>query len=164
MHRLATSLAALLLASTIPTLAAAQSTTVIGSPNQLLTDGARAMEAGRFEEGLRLTLAGLDQPNPPENAAAGHSNICAAYAYLKRYNEALPHCNRALELDTTNWRTYNNRAAVFVGLKKFDLAMTDVNAGLKIAPTSATLRKSLQVVQEHHDASVRERRRKPKKA
>ena len=101
MHRLATSLAALLLASAIPTLAAAQSTTLIGSPNQLLTDGARAMEAGRFQEGLRLTLAGLDQPNPPENAAAGHSNICAAYAYLKRYNEAL--------------RAYNTKVRQFPG-------------------------------------------------
>ena len=52
----------------------------------------------------------------------------------------------ALELDRSNWRTYNNRAAVFVGLKKFDLAMTDVNAGLEIAPNSATLRKSREVV------------------
>ncbi len=44
------------------------------------------------------------------------------------------HCNQALELDRNNWRTYNNRAAVFVGLKQFDLAMTDVNAGLELAP------------------------------
>jgi tetratricopeptide (TPR) repeat protein len=164
MHCPAT-LAALFVVSVMaPALAAAQSETVIGSPNQLLTDGARAMEAGRFAEGVRLTLAGLEQPSKPSDAAAGHSNICAAYAYLKRFEEALPHCNRALELDNTNWRTYNNRAAVFVGLKKFDLAMTDVNAGLGIAPTSATLRKSRQVVTEHQEAFVRERRRKPKKA
>lgn len=165
MHRLATPWAALFLASAIfPAMAAAQSTTVIGSPNQLLTDGARAMEAGRFEEGLRLTLAGLEQPAAPANAAAAHSNVCAAYVYLKRYDEALPHCNRALELDRTNWRVYNNRAAVFVGLKQFDLAMTDVNAGLLIAPGSPTLIKSREVVSEHHEASVRDRRRKPKKA
>ena len=72
-----------------PAMAAAQSTTVIGSPNQLLTDGARAMEAGRFDEGVRLTLAGLELPSKPSDAAAGHSNICAAYAYLKRFEEAL---------------------------------------------------------------------------
>jgi tetratricopeptide (TPR) repeat protein len=164
MHRLAT-LAALLIAPAIfPDMAAAQSATIIGSPNQLLTDGARAMESGRFEEGLRLTLAGLDLPAHPANAAAAHSNVCAAYVHLKRYEEALPHCNRALELDRSNWRTYNNRAAVFVGLKKFDLAMTDVNAGLEIAPTSPTLLKSREVVSEHHEASLRDRRRRPKKA
>jgi tetratricopeptide (TPR) repeat protein len=162
MHRLATPLAALLLA---PSLAVAQSATVIGSPNQLLTDGARAMEAGRFEEGLRLTLAGLELPTQPANAAAAHSNVCAAYTFLKRYDEALTHCNRALALDSTNWRTYNNRAAVFVGLKQFDLAITDVNVGLGIAPGSATLLKSREVVLEHRAASqLRERRRKPKEA
>jgi tetratricopeptide (TPR) repeat protein len=164
MHRLAISLAALLLVPAIcPAVAAAQSRTVIGSPNQLLTDGARAMEAGRIEEGLRLTLAGLELPTPPVNAAAAHSNLCAAYVYLKRLDEALSHCNSALELDTTNWRTYNNRAAVFVGMKKFDLAMTDVNIGLTIAPDSQTLLKSREVVAEHQAAFVLDRRRKAKK-
>ena len=100
---------------------------------------------------------------PPADAAAAHSNLCAAYVYLKRFDEALSHCNDALELDTTNWRTYNNRAAVFVGMKKFDLAMTDVNTGLTIAPNSATLLKSREVVSEHQAAYVLDRRRKPKK-
>ena len=85
-------------------------------------------------------------------------------AALKRWEEALEHCNKALELDPGNWRTYNNRAAVFVGLKQFDLAMTDVNAGLEIAPDSATLRKSRDVVRQHDNAAKRERWRKPNKA
>ena len=77
---------------------------------------------------------------------------------------ALEHCNRALELDRGNWRTYNNRAAVFVGLKIFDLAMTDVNAGLELAPKSRILLKSKEVVMQHQNAANRERWRKPKKA
>ena len=165
MHRLATPWAALFLAPAIfPATVAAQSNTVIGAPNQFLADGSRAMEAGRFEEGLRLTLAGLDLPAPASDVAAAHSNVCAAHVHFKRYDEALPHCNRALELDRTNWRIYNNRAAVFVGLKQFDLAMTDVNSGLALAPASPTLIKSREVVSEHHAASVREHRRRPKKA
>ena len=55
-------------------------------------------------------------------------------------------------------------AAVFVGLKMFDLAMTDVNAGLEIAPHSETLRKSREVVIQHDKAARRERWRKPNKA
>jgi tetratricopeptide (TPR) repeat protein len=162
MHRRAAPLAALLIAPAIHSSAAAQSNTVIGAPNQLISDGARAMEAGRFEEGMRLTLAGLELPAPPADAAAAHSNLCAAYVHFKRYDEALTHCNDALQLDTTNWRTYNNRAAVFVGMKKFDLAMTDVNTGLAIAPNSATLLKSREVVSEHQAAYRLDRRRKPK--
>jgi tetratricopeptide (TPR) repeat protein len=140
------------------------STTVIGAMNPLLAEGSQALERGRFEDGIRLTLAGLQQPAAHHDQAAGHSNICAGYAALKRWDEALEHCNKALELDRTNWRTFNNRAAVFVGLKQFDLAMTDVNAGLELAPDSATLRISRDVVRQHESAAKRERWRKPNKA
>jgi len=142
----------------------AQSATVIGPTNPLLTAGTDALEMGHYEEGVRLTLAGLEQPASTRDLAAGHSNVCAGLAALKRFEEALGHCNKALELDRSNWRTYNNRAAVFVGLKQFDLAMTDVNAGLEIAPQSGTLQKSREVVIEHRNAASRERWRKPNKA
>ncbi|MEJ0087346.1 MAG: tetratricopeptide repeat protein [Pseudomonadota bacterium] len=144
--------------------ATAQSSTIIGTQNQLLSEGSVALEAGRYEEGLRLTLAALKQPNNPRDEAAGHSNICAGYAALKRWQEALEHCNRALELDNGNWRTYNNRAAVFTGLKQFELAIADVHKGLDLAPYSDTLHKSLEVVNQHRDAATRDRWRRPNKA
>jgi len=141
-----------------------QAATVIGQMNPLLTDGAELLEAGHYALGVRVTLQGLEQPSTPRDQAAGHSNVCAGYAALKRWAEALEHCNRALELDRSNWRTYNNRAAVFVGLKQYDLAMTDVNAGLELAPGSATLLKSREVVIQHHQAATRGRWHKPDKA
>jgi tetratricopeptide (TPR) repeat protein len=151
-------------ASAVEPLSAAQSATVFGPTNVLLSQGSDALQMGRYEEGVRLSLAGLEQPNNEHDQAAGHSNICAGYAALKRWEEALEHCNRALELDRNNWRTFNNRAAVFVGMKQFDLAMTDVNAGLELAPNSATLLKSKEVVIQHRAAATRERWRKPNKA
>ena len=80
---------------------------------------------------------------------------------LKRWQDALEHCNRALELDRNNWRTYNNRAAVFTGLKQFELAIADVHKGLALAPSSGTLHKSLEVVNQHREAASRERWRRP---
>ena len=139
-----------------------QSASVFGSINPLLTRGSEALQAGHFEEGVRLTLEGLDQPNSTRDKAAAHSNVCAGYVALKRFDEALEHCNLALDLDRNNWRTFNNRAAVFVGLKKFELAMTDVNAGLELEPNSETLLKSKEVVIQHRNASIRWRR--PNKA
>lgn len=147
-----------------PTLAAAQSPTVLGNTNQLLTDGSAALAAGQYAEGIRMTLAGLEAPNNPADAAAGHSNLCAGYAALKRWKEALEHCNRSIVLDHDNWRTFNNRAAVFVGLQMYELALTDVNAGLELAPNSSTLRKSREAVEEHRNAAMRDRRRRPTKA
>jgi tetratricopeptide (TPR) repeat protein len=144
-----------------PTLASSQTATVLGNDNQLLAEGSASLAAGRYEEGIRLTLAGLDRPNNLANEAAAHSNLCAGYAALKRWAQALPHCNHSLELDRHNWRTFNNRAAVFVGLKLYDLAVTDVNAGLALDPDSQTLHKSLEVVHEHKEAALRNRRRQP---
>jgi tetratricopeptide (TPR) repeat protein len=151
----------LLLALPLANVATAQSTTVLGNDNQPLAEGSALLAAGRYEEGIRLTLAGLALPNNPGDEAAGHSNLCAGYAALKRWPEALPHCNRSLELDRHNWRTYNNRAAVFVGLELYDLAVTDVNAGLLLDPDSQTLHKSLEVVHEHKEAAQRDRRKQP---
>jgi tetratricopeptide (TPR) repeat protein len=130
----------------------AQSTTVIGPSNAQLAAGAVAMENGRPEEGIRLTLDGLRGPNKPEDIAAAHSNLCAGYGMLKRWEDALQHCNTALELDRTNWRTYNNRAAVYTGKGLYDLALTDLQSGLEIAPESRTLKRSLQLVEEHKRA------------
>jgi tetratricopeptide (TPR) repeat protein len=117
-----------------------------GPAARLLAAGAAALEAGRVEQGVALTLAGLDRATTHADAAAGHSNLCAGYAMLKRWGDALPHCNRAVELDPHNWRSFNNRAAVYVGRGEYELAMQDVNAGLAIAPDSGTLLKSLEVV------------------
>jgi tetratricopeptide (TPR) repeat protein len=130
----------------------AQSTTVIGPSNAQLAAGAEALENGRAAEGIRLTLEGLRGPNKPEDVAAAHSNLCAGYGMLKRWEDALRHCNTALELDRTNWRTFNNRAAVYTGKGLYDLALTDLQSALEIAPESRTLKRSLQVVEEHRRA------------
>ena len=125
------------------------STTVIGPSNPLLAEGAAALQQGRIEEGIRLTLEGLKLPATPRDVAAGHSNLCAGYVMLKNWDEALAHCNKSLELDATNWRTYNNRAAVYDGKRLYDLALQDIRAGLELAPQSRTLHESLRIVQEN---------------
>jgi tetratricopeptide (TPR) repeat protein len=168
MHRsaawLASFAAALVGAGTQAADSSAQSITVLGTLNPRLAQGSVALEAGHYEDGIRLSLAGLEELATRRDEAAGHSNVCAGYAALKRWNEALPHCNRSLELDRTNWRAYNNRAAVFVGLKLYDSAQTDLNTGLSLAPGSDVLHKSLEVVKEHRAADKRDRRHRPIRA
>src|SRR5215216_1500665 len=83
-----------------------QSVTVLGAPNQRLASGSAALEAGRYREGIRLSLAGLEDVASPRDQAAGHANVCAGYAALKLWSDALPHCNRSLDLDRGNWRAF----------------------------------------------------------
>jgi tetratricopeptide (TPR) repeat protein len=131
---------------------AGASRTVVGPRADPLVLGAQALEAGRAREGISLTLAGLARVSESREAAAAHSNLCAGYAMLQQWDEALGHCNRALELDPANWRSWNNRAAVFVARGEYERAISDVNSGLRIAPDSAVLLRSLEVVREHQRA------------
>jgi tetratricopeptide (TPR) repeat protein len=128
---------------------AAQSATTIGPSNPALADGATALDAGRVEDGIRLTLDGLKQPADPIDKAAGYSNLCAGYAMLKQWDQALVHCNTALELNKNNWRTFNNRAAIYVARGQYELALADLRAGLEISPNSRTLLESLRIVQQN---------------
>lgn len=126
-----------------------QSATILGPRNPQLAAGATALDEGRIEEGIRLTLAGLEMPAEPRDRAAGHSNLCAGYALLKQWDEALEQCNAALAIDRSNWRTFNNRAAVYVGKGLYDLALADLRAGLELSPNSRTLLESLRIVQQN---------------
>ena len=128
------------------------SSTVIGLDNPMLAQGARALAAGDAAEGVRLTLEGLKSPNPVHDLAAGRSNLCAGYVLLHRYDEALAECNLSIALDPNNWRAYNNRGAVFAAQGLYELAAADIETGLKIAPNSAVLLKSLAII--HHDQEL----------
>jgi tetratricopeptide (TPR) repeat protein len=128
------------------------SATIIGPSNPLLADGATALEQGHADEGVRLTLEGLKIPSPVRDMAAAHANLCAGYVLLHRLDEALIHCNTAIELDERNWRAYNNRAAVFDARGLYEQAIADVEKGLKISPDSPILRKSLKIIYSNKHA------------
>jgi tetratricopeptide (TPR) repeat protein len=124
----------------------AMSSTVIGLENPLLARGAEALIAGQAEEGVRLTLEGLKLPAPPRDIAAAHANLCAGYVLLHRYDEALTQCDLAITLDSSNWRAFNNRAAVFSAQGLYDKAIEDVLVGLKLSPGATVLHQSLSII------------------
>jgi tetratricopeptide (TPR) repeat protein len=129
---------------------------VLGGGNSLLAEGSIALEAGRITEGIRLTQEGLKDVTDSREAASGHSNLCAGYALLHEWTLALQECNTAIELDRTNWQSFNNRAAAHAGLGQYDLALADVHAGLQLDPQSSILHKSLAVV-EHNQKVINKR-------
>jgi tetratricopeptide (TPR) repeat protein len=126
-----------------------QASTIVGPTNPQLADGATALDEGRIEDGIRLTLEGLRYPAETRDRAAGYSNLCAGYAMLKQWDEALQNCNTSLAMDRNNWRTFNNRAAIYVARGQYESALADLRAGLEIAPNSRTLLESLRIVQQN---------------
>jgi tetratricopeptide (TPR) repeat protein len=158
-HTLAILIVATWAASPAWSVERAGSKTVVGPNNALLADGAAALAAGRIEEGIQLTLEGLKIAVTAQENAAGHSNACAGYVLLERWPEALAQCNAALALDKSNWRTYNNRASIYVEQGLYDLAMRDLEAGLALAPGAPTLHESMRILKRNKQLVGRQGRK-----
>jgi hypothetical protein len=66
----------------------AVSDTVLGG-NTDLADGSIALEEGRIEDGIRLTLEGLRYATDSRETGAAHSNLCGGYAMLREWAPAM---------------------------------------------------------------------------
>lgn len=114
--------------------------TVLGPSNIFLYDGANALIAGDGEEGVRLTLQGLEVAQGERERKAGHSNLCAGFLLINEPEKALVHCNWVLDRDSSHWRTYNNRALVYLRLERFDESEEDIRKGQALKPDSKNLK------------------------
>ncbi len=123
-----------------------QSRHVIGM-NQYLSDGARALEIGDYEEGIRLTLEGLKFVTSPRNRVSALNNLCAGYTANRQFDEAMRNCDMAIELDDRNWRIYNNRALAHLGKGRIDAAKRDLAKGLSLNPESQKLTRVAELIQ-----------------
>ena len=126
----------------------ATSSTVIGS-NVLLVEGANALNSGDWKRGIQLTEFGLATAVSQDDRAAAFANLCAGYAALKEFDKALALCNRSIELQDYNWRTWQNRAACHLGLGKIEESLDDVQRGLELNPDSASLQQTLDIIRQH---------------
>jgi tetratricopeptide (TPR) repeat protein len=115
--------------------------TVVGPANADLADGAAALRAGDVEEGVRLTERGLARAADRRDRVAGYSNLCAGLAMLERLEEALQACDRALQLDDRHWRSYSNRALVYLKQERYAEAQTDIATVETLSPHAHTLEK-----------------------
>jgi hypothetical protein len=118
----------------------AQSKTVLGPTNIYLFDGANELLAGNANKGVPLTMKGLELAHGLREEKVGHANLCAGFMMLDQPETALVHCNWVLERDQYHWRTYNNRALVYLRLERFDESDADIKRGQELNPRSENLK------------------------
>jgi len=113
----------------------ADNRTVIGAGNSLLAAGAEAIRYGRYDDGIRLTLMGLERPgNTEQNRSAAFSNLCAAHAAKEESDVAIAYCTESLELNTQNWRALSNRSYAYWLKEMYPEATVDLEAASAINP------------------------------
>lgn len=142
------------------------SKTVLGPRNVYLHDGANALLAKDAAEGVPLTLKGLKFAQGLREEKIGHSNLCAGFLMLNQAETALVHCDWVLERDPYHWRTYNNRALVYIALERFDESEADIKKGQELNPRSEKLKEvkgiyldTVEPVDER--ITIDDRRKKP---
>ncbi len=126
-----------------PTRLAPSSRTVLGVSNEYLAAAAEAIRAKQYDDGIRLSKLGLDVPTPPHDRAAGLSNLCAAHAAKGEVDLAIDACTRSLEIDSGNWRAYNNRSYAYYLKGHYADANRDLVKAIEINPDArqmATIR------------------------
>lgn len=108
-----------------------------------LSGGALALQLGDYQEGIRLTLAGLRSPGGSAHSArtrsSAHNNLCAGYVMAGKHREALEHCNEALRLRSNNWQAYSNRAVLHALAGNLKRAAEDIEQGKRINPGASRL-------------------------
>lgn len=117
-----------------------QAKTVIGPKNIYLHDGALALQARDAEQGVALTLKGLQFAANDRERKTAHSNLCAGYVLLRQATVALTHCNWVLERDSNHWRSYNNRAIAYLQLKRYEESEADIKRGQELNARSENLK------------------------
>ena len=136
-----------------------RSQSVFGAdPN--LSDGAVALRLGDYEEGIRLTLAGLRSPAGKAHSArtrsSAHNNLCAGYVLAGKFREALERCDEALRLKKNNWQAYSNRAVLHVLTGRMKRAAEDIEQAKRINPDARRLIEAEQFLQERLAARAQE--------
>lgn len=116
------------------------SKTVIGPSNLYLKEGADALLMGDSDEGVRLTALGLKRAAGRREKKMGHANLCAGFLLLDQPDTALEHCNWVLQRYPSHWRTYNNRALVYLRLRRLEESQADILKGQELNPRSRKLK------------------------
>jgi tetratricopeptide (TPR) repeat protein len=129
--------------------------TVIGVSNGLLAAGAEAIRYGRYDDGIRLTLMGLERPGTSDaNRSAGLSNLCAAHAAKEEPDMAIEYCNESLTYNEQNCRALSNRSYAYWLKEMYPEATVDLEAATAINPRA---RQILQIRGMLNEAGLRPR-------
>lgn len=109
--------------------------TVLGGGNELLSAGAEAIRYGRYDDGIRLTLMGLERPgNSDHIRAAALSNLCAAHAGKNEPDQAISYCGESIDINERNWRAWSNRSYAYWLKGMYQEAAADLDTATAMNP------------------------------
>jgi tetratricopeptide (TPR) repeat protein len=112
----------------------------------LINDSAIALDRGHFREGVDLAKEALSTGTiAAENYPGLYNNLCIGLTGLRRYDDALEACNKALELSPRSWVFYNNRANIYFYRGQYDHALAEYYKAMTFASGTSVLMRNINL-------------------
>ncbi|MFT6085610.1 MAG: hypothetical protein ACJAWT_000824 [Glaciecola sp.] len=90
--------------------------------------GVREIEAGKFEQGIRKSKAGLAKTSIASLRKPLLDNLCVAYLAIEDMQKANEYCNAAVNTGKASVISYNNRAIMHYVLGNVDASLEDLDS------------------------------------
>lgn len=120
----------------------------VGTSNVNISRGADALMAGRNEEGIRLTLRGLDEAISTKEKEVALSNLCAGYTNKGDFESALKYCDMVLEQNDQVWQAHNSKALIYIYTGQYEKAEESLRLGEAIEPDARTMKVARALYEE----------------
>ncbi len=122
---------------------------IILQPSDLIRRGNVYIEQGEIEKAKKTLSKALNSKLTSRQRANAHNGLCVVSIKEEEWGEAMRQCDAAIKINRVNWRFYNNRGNVYLGLGQLDLARENYQRGLRIAPKSRTLAINVAILEDY---------------
>ena len=114
---------------------------LIFDSNELLKEGKRSLRKGHLEEAAGYYEEALRRRNLSRpDMVQLRNDLCVAYMYLERFDEAIEQCELGIALMPNRWETRNNLGTVFLIQGDFENALRSYEKALRMNPKSRVLK------------------------
>ena len=140
-------ISALFFAFSISTPASAITLEIFFESDQLVKQGKKAIKQGQLEKAAYYYEQALKKKYQigRRDMIQLRSDLCVAYMYMERFEEALNQCKIGLDLLPNRWETLNNLGTVYLLQGDYDNALRIYNKALKMKPNSSVLNKNWEI-------------------
>jgi len=145
--RILSVLVGLFLAISVAMPASAITVEIFVSSDELYKSGKRAIQAGQLEKAAYYYEQALRHKGSiaRKDMIELRSDLCVAYMYLGRYEEALRQCKIGVDLLPNRWETLNNLGTVYLLQGDYENALATYERALKMKPDSGVLNKNWDI-------------------
>lgn len=155
--KILTALFGLFLIISVQTPASAITVEILLAHNESIKNGREAMHDGRLEDAAYYYEQALNNRSrqvSKREMVLLRSDLCVAYMYMARFEEAIEQCKIGLDLKPNRWETLNNLATAFLIQGDYENAIALYQKALKMNPGSRVLTKNIGIALARAEAST----------